>query len=84
MREQAAGLLAKPRDARGFDGRTYHQERSHDPIDDYAEPNLYPQLFLTEGEMQCLVLYFTEDRIHHNEQPDGYIAFVSKGEERAI
>lgn len=34
---------------------TYHEERGYDPIDEYAEGNLYPNLPCPENIMQALI-----------------------------
>jgi hypothetical protein len=36
-------------------GSTYHEERGYNPIDEYAEGNLYPNLASPENMMQALI-----------------------------
>lgn len=38
---------------------TDHEERRDDPVDDYAEAELYPDLSSTKNFVQFLVLNFT-------------------------
>ncbi|KAJ8603971.1 hypothetical protein MRB53_041990 [Persea americana] len=55
-------------------GSTYHEQRGDDPVHHQAEPQLYPQLLGAECQMQRLVLHLAEDRVHHDEEADGYKA----------
>ena len=45
---------------------TYHEEGRDNPVHHDREPNLYPELFLLEGEMQRFVLDLAQNRVHHN------------------
>jgi SRSO17 transposase len=36
-------------------GSTYHEERGYNPIDEYAEADLYPNLTRPENMMQALI-----------------------------
>lgn len=50
---------------------TYHEKRSYDPVEEYTEAELDPQLLLLEGEMQRFKLHLTKDGVHHDEQANG-------------
>jgi hypothetical protein len=43
----------------------YHEERSDDPVYDYAEENLFPDFLFAEDVVESFVADFTEDGIHH-------------------
>lgn len=50
--------------------KSYHQERSNNPIDNDAESNLDPDTTLSEDMVQRFVPYFAKNRIHHDQETD--------------
>jgi len=44
----------------------YHQQRRNDPIHQYAETELYPDLTMLKELMQAFVSDLEEHWIHHN------------------
>ena len=51
---------------------TYHDQGSDNPVDHNAESDLHPNFSLTEDAVKSFVSDFTQDRVHHNEQSDGF------------
>jgi hypothetical protein len=50
---------------------THHQQWGYDPVHKDAEYDLYPEGPLFEYQVQCLISYFAEDRVHHDKQAEG-------------
>lgn len=48
--------------------RANHQEGRNNPVDDYTEEYLLPDIALGEYFVEALVSDFAEDGIHHDEQ----------------
>lgn len=53
-----------------MDMKPYHKERSNNPIDNYTESNLDPNLTRPENMMQTLISNLAEDGVHHNKKTD--------------
>lgn len=51
---------------------TYHEERRNDPVDDYTEEHLPPDIALGKDLMKTLVPHLAKDRIHHDEEAYSY------------
>lgn len=59
-------------------GSTYHEERGYNPIDEYAERNLYPNLTSPENMMQALVSNLAQNGVHHDEKADSCRGSISR------
>ncbi len=52
---------------------TYHEERSHDPVDKDGKGNLLPQSLVAKHDVEGLVLDLAEDGVHHDKQANGCV-----------
>lgn len=51
---------------------TYHKQGSDDPVHNDAKADLLPDFAVREDLVERLIAHFAQDRVHHDEQADGY------------
>lgn len=63
---------------------SYHEERGYDPVDKDAKRDLNPNLSSLEDTMQRLESHLAEDRVHHDEQSNGFLKGVRVSKKKIL